>query len=234
MRFYRRLQPITALSFDLDDTLYHNQPIMLQAEQVMQAFFTTHLPQCRPYKRQFWWHHRHLTLRAQPALQHDVTKLRYASYYSAIMALTEDHAFAVQLTERAVRLFLQHRSNFVVSNANQTLLGQLAKRYPLIAITNGNVDVERIGLSSYFQHIYHPALGYQSKPYADMFEHACQQLTISPIQLLHVGDCGRADVFGAINAGCQAAWLSTYQTGKAIQILPHVELSSLTELTELL
>jgi FMN hydrolase / 5-amino-6-(5-phospho-D-ribitylamino)uracil phosphatase len=234
MRFYRRLQQVSALSFDLDDTLYSNQPIMQQAEQVMQAFFTEQLPQCRPYQRRFWLQHRALILQSEPMLRHDVTKLRRASYQSAIFSLTADLSLSERLAEQALTLFLQHRSNFKVSTSTQALLAQLAKKYPLIAITNGNVDAERVGIASYFRQIYHPALGFQSKPVADMFHQACQQLGIAPVKLLHVGDCGHADVMGALDAGCQAAWLSSYPVGKAIRILPHVEFSSLTELKELI
>ena len=35
MHFYRRWQPVAAISFDLDDTLYDNGPAIVRAEQWM-------------------------------------------------------------------------------------------------------------------------------------------------------------------------------------------------------
>ena len=41
MRFYRRLHPFHAISFDLDDTLYSNHPIMLATDTKMIKYFKT-------------------------------------------------------------------------------------------------------------------------------------------------------------------------------------------------
>lgn len=38
MRFYRPLGQISALTFDLDDTLYDNRPVILRTEQESLAF----------------------------------------------------------------------------------------------------------------------------------------------------------------------------------------------------
>ena len=43
MQFYRRWQPVAAISFDLDDTLYDNGPAIARAEQWMLAVSYTHL-----------------------------------------------------------------------------------------------------------------------------------------------------------------------------------------------
>jgi putative hydrolase of the HAD superfamily len=67
-----------------------------------------------------------------------------------------------------------------------------------------------------------------------MFVLACQKLAIKPSELLHVGDCGRADIQGALLAGCQAAWLSCYDVGKPITELPHIDLNELSHLERLL
>jgi putative hydrolase of the HAD superfamily len=234
MKFYRRLTQVHAISFDLDDTLYSNRPIMLQAEQAMQQFFVQHLPQTATLSRQFWLTHRKAAIQAQPQLKHDVTALRIASYTLAITELTNDKLFASALAHQAVDEFMLHRSNFTVPEASLNLLAKLAAKFPLIAITNGNVDTKKIGLAPYFTNIYHPALGFKSKPDSAMFKHACENLHIANDQLLHVGDCGHADIAGALLSGCQAAWLNKYKVGKTLSILPHIELHQLNELEELL
>ena len=107
-------------------------------------------------------------------------------------------------------------------------------KLPIVAITNGNVDTDKIGLTGYFAEIYHAGNGLISKPDSDMFIRACNALAIQPQELLHVGDCGRADILGGLNAGCQTAWFPEYGVGKPLTVLPHIELDNVAELLTLL
>ncbi len=67
-----------------------------------------------------------------------------------------------------------------------------------------------------------------------MFDKTCLALQIAPEQLLHVGDCGSNDVYGAISAGCQSAWLNQYQVGKPLKVLPTLELENIEQLADIL
>lgn len=234
MKFYRRLQPIQALSFDLDDTLYSNKPLMINAEQKMLTYFSDNFPQtavnghtaCRHYWQQF----RAQSLTQYPQLVHDVNALRLYSYNLAIKNLGYGDDQAQIKAQLAFDYFLLQRSDFSLPQNSVNLLTQLAKHYPLVAITNGNVNFEKLGLTTLFKHIYFPGNGIKRKPHSDMFQQACRQLAITPKQLLHIGDCGNSDIVGALQAGCQAAWLNRYDIGKPISVLPHLELSSLDNL----
>jgi len=243
MKFYRRLQPVTALSFDLDDTLYSNRPNMVNAEKKMLAYFSQHFPQTAQASatktaqqkcRMFWRQFRIEALTEHPQLVHDVSALRLYSYTLAIRALGFSAQQASKQAQQAFDYFLLQRSDFNLPLSSKKILTELATRYPLIAITNGNVDFEKLKLSDYFQAIYTPGKGVKRKPAKDMFVNACQHLAIKPQQLLHIGDCGNADIDGALQAGCQTAWLNYYDVGKAITVLPHIELSKLDNLLFLL
>ncbi|MBL4763693.1 MAG: HAD-IA family hydrolase [Colwellia sp.] len=246
MKFYRRLTEIKAISFDLDDTLYSNKPVMLGIEKKMIAYFS-----CQPILKNsmpdqhkllnghFWYHFRRQALLKQPDLAHDVVQVRLVSYQLGFISLGLAENIARQQAQAALDYFIELRSDFTVPEQSKKLLANLSEKYPLIAISNGNVDTKALGISRYFQHIYHA--GWQTdgrllkqKPANDMFTVACQQLAIKPSQLLHVGDCGRADIQGALLAGCQAAWLSCYDVGKPIAVLPHIELNKLNQLELLL
>jgi len=117
------------------------------------------------------------------------------------------------------------------------VLQQLGKQFPLIGITNGNVDSRRIGLSEVMQFVLHPGHGVKMKPHSDMFTLACKQLVIEPSQLLHIGDHPLSDIAGAKMAGCQSIWLNPCMQQKhktAQTVLPHVEINQLTLLLRLL
>jgi putative hydrolase of the HAD superfamily len=246
MKFYRRITEIKAISFDLDDTLYSNKPVMQAIDNEMIAYFsrlsilkTLLLEQSKILNGKFWSHFRHHVILKQPDLAHDVVKVRFFTYQLGLLSLGLTEELAQQHAQAALDYFIVLRSDFTVPEESKKLLARLSEKYPLVAISNGNADTKALGLSQYFQHIYHAGWqtdGYllKQKPVSDMFSVACQKLAIKPSQLLHVGDCGRADIQGALIAGCQAAWLSCYDVGKPITVLPHIELTELTQLELLL
>ena len=247
MKFNRRLAPFKAISFDLDDTLYSNSPIMVTTSNAMVAYFNKELPLllkdstdiAAEYDIDFWAKYKQKALSFTPELKHDVTALRVENYYLGMIDLGIAKAQARQAAQKALDHFNYHRSNFTVPDNIHRLLSALAKKWPLIAISNGNVNTHAINLNQYFSAVYH-AGGQTSgklnkhKPCPDMFNSACKQLKIEPSELLHVGDCGKADILGGIVAGCQTAWVSSYNVGQPLSVLPHIELSDVEQLHQLL
>lgn len=235
MRYYRRLAPFKAISFDLDDTLYSNYPVMIAVDTKMQQYFQSLLPSSeQTYDYHFWLPFKQQALALDPLLKHDVGQLRFRSYYLGLKALGYSADKAQQMATIALDFFVTERSNFEVPNAVHLLLKALRKRWPLIAISNGNVDTQAINIAQYFDLIYHAGGTFKQKPEPDMFAHTCQTLAIKANELLHVGDCGANDVIGAIRYGCQAAWVSTYDVGEPLRVLPTFALSDVNELKRLL
>ena len=240
MRFYRRLTPVKAISFDLDDTLYSNYPVMMATDIKMVAYFAEHLPTQASieYDYRFWFSYREQALGLNLELIHDVGQLRLQSYYLGIQSLGFSSVTAMAMAEQALHYFVQQRSNFTVPQAVHQLLEKLKQHWPIIAISNGNVDTKAIGIHHYFDAIYHAGFhqgkNLRQKPAIDMFERTCQQFNLQPEQLLHVGDCGVNDVLGAMRFGCQTAWVSTYDVGKPITSLPTIELTDVVELHRLI
>ena len=258
MQIYRRLTAIKAISFDLDDTLYNNRPVMLSIEKKMVNYFTEKfavlLPELVPepllepkpiFNRRFWAPYRQQAIQAHQDISHDVVRLRFESYRLGLMAYKITAVDAVKEAQAALEFFISLRSDFSVPKVSHELLARLSKEFPLVAISNGNVNTKTLGIEHYFQHIYHA--GFQTsddsiesghllrqKPAADMFTLVCKELAILPEQLLHVGDCGFADIHGALNAGCQTAWLPQYGVGKELRQIPHIELTQVSDLSQLL
>jgi len=234
MRFNRRLRPFKAISFDLDDTLYSNRPIMHATENAMTKYFAEHVNESfnltHPLNYRFWFKIRSQVLRAQPALKHDVGELRRQTYFAGLVDLGLPSEKAKMVADDAYQYFMHHRCDFTVAELVHRLLERLADKWPLVAISNGNVDTRKIGISQYFSHTYHADLTQAQKPLPDMFKNASCALGIATHNILHVGDCGLSDIYGAMAAGCQSAWVSTYDVGKPIRVLPDIELNDVTEL----
>jgi HAD superfamily hydrolase (TIGR01549 family) len=237
MKFYRRLRPFKAISFDLDDTLYSNQPIMKAVEAKMVSYFSQQFSavligeyQGIELNRRFWQPYREQAIKILPELAYDVVRLRLESYYHGACAFGYSSIQARQVAERAMHYFTVERSNFSVPDKAHQLLSRLKKYYPIVSISNGNVDTAAIGIDGYFTHIYHATDGVKQKPDAQLFNMACKDLNILPHELLHIGDCGLADIEGALAAGCQTAWVSCYNVGKPIKTIPHLVVDDISDL----
>jgi putative hydrolase of the HAD superfamily len=239
VRFYRRLLPVDAISFDLDDTLYSNHPIMLATDKQMVSYFTRVLADFgidttkALYNFRFWFVYRQQAIARWPQLKHDVGLLRQKSYVLGALALGLKSIAAEEFANLALAYFVEQRSNFTLPQHTHDFLSDLKKKKPLVAITNGNVDTDRIGISQYFSHHFHASIENRLKPDADMFNKTCLALDINPEQLLHVGDCGKNDVLGGINAGCQTAWLNQYHVGKPLKVLPTLALDYIEQLADI-
>lgn len=234
MHFYRAISPVKAMTFDLDDTLYDNVPVIKLAEQALNEELVritglTHLTvaEFNQLKQQ--------VLAQQPDIYHDVVAWRTATLRQFCM--TYDIA-AVQIEPMVAHLmdhFTHWRHQIEVPAKTHQVLSALAQKMPLAVITNGNVEIEKIGLADYFQFSLRGGIDGRSKPFADTFMLAAEKLNQPLSQILHVGDNLYTDVAGAVKHGMQACWINLtgqdiYQQPDA-SILPHVEITDLAELT---
>ncbi|MGI2260291.1 HAD-IA family hydrolase [Shewanella sp. GXUN23E] len=237
MKIYIRPEPYCVLSFDLDDTLYDNRPVIRAAREALSNHLRSRFTAAHEWQDEDWLACKRLVLRSQPELVHDTTACREAVLTRALISWGYGGEQLKKEVEQAMACFLHHRSDFRVSDEVLALLAKLDEKYLLAGITNGNVDADRIGLTPLLRKVVHPGKGLRMKPYSDMFKLLTQELAVSPAEILHVGDCWQSDVQGARRAGCQAAWLNpaagalplTSGTG----CLPHIELSELRELRQL-
>ncbi|GAA4878668.1 HAD-IA family hydrolase [Ferrimonas pelagia] len=237
MRFYRRLQPIAALSFDLDDTLYDNPPVLRRAEQRLVEWLSVEVQQHAAGQIGFWREHKRGVLLQRPQLSGCSTQWRRYTLRSGLAVLGYRAAEAEAVAERALSEFLRWRSEIVVPEATLQLLADLAQRYPLAAISNGNADVGRFMAQIPFACVLQAGRDGPMKPAPDLFHRCCDTLAIAPSQLLHVGDHPDTDVAGALNAGCQAVWLDPRPDGRPRAPgtrLPTVQIADLQSLRELI
>ncbi|GIU43785.1 haloacid dehalogenase [Shewanella sairae] len=237
MNIFIRPQAFEAISFDLDDTLYDNRPVIVAAEKALQNFLQQHYPKAVAWQFDDWRALKSRMLRRSPELRHDTSKARLQMLELGLNELGYDTETAKVGAKAGLAHFALHRSHFKVSAEVIELLAQLKQKYRLVGITNGNVDYQRIGLGGVFEFVLHPGLGYPQKPAADMFELAASKLALPLDKMLHVGDSAKSDVDGARAAGCQAVWLNpgfgVSSKSLATGQLPHIEISSVMQLRQL-
>ena len=235
MQFYRRRQPVAAISFDLDDTLYDNGPAIARAEQWMLSHLRSEYLATAMLDKPRWLELKRNLLLARPELGQDVSLARQHGIREAMVQGGMTVSLAEQEAERVFAGFLAERSKIAVSESTHRLLTRLAERFPLAVITNGNLDLEQAGLADYFTLVCKAGAGARMKPAPDMFVQVQQALGLAPGQILHVGDHPETDVLGARLHGFKAAWLNERRLPwQSLRLLPDVELATLDELAGLL
>lgn len=240
IQFHRRLRPVRVISFDLDDTLYDNAPVMARAEQQLADYLAAEYPAIA-YMQPTQWRELRETI-ASEARQQGQTELTYnmtaLRQHALRRGLTEAGVAPAELEHRvadAMDFFLHHRNQVEVAEDVHQLLAALAQRWPLVAISNGNADLSKIGLADYFSGHWQPDSRLRGKPTTDMFEAACTKLGAAPQQWLHIGDHPVSDIQGAARFGAQTIWLN--ESGRSdprLTWLPTLTIHHLPVLADLL
>ncbi|WP_310616776.1 5-amino-6-(5-phospho-D-ribitylamino)uracil phosphatase YigB [Pantoea sp.] len=238
MKFYRPLRQIKAITFDLDDTLYDNHPVIRKTTAESHAALQAYHPALGDFTPADYQALRDELLVREPEIYHDVSEWRRRSVELALINVGLSAAEATKGASEVMSVFHRWRSEVEMPEETHATLTALGNKVPLVAITNGNANPEKLGLSCYFEFALRAGPHGRAKPWQDMYHLASERLGIAPEHILHVGDDLTTDVAGSLRAGMQACWINL-RDGNLMQIddarlLPHVEISQLASLTSLL
>ncbi len=220
---------VRAITIDLDDTLWPIWPTIARAEAALAAWLSAHAPATaarwadpaalREARNQM------LTLR--PDLAHDMSALRRESIRLVLQREGDDPSLA----EAAFEVFFAERQRVELFEDALPALEWLASRYPVVALSNGNADVHRVGLGAHFRGALSAYRFGVGKPDARIFQAAAKAAGTEAAEVLHIGDDVDLDVLGALGAGMQAAWLN--RAGHAWEhpsLRPHATVADLQTL----
>lgn len=237
MHFYRPLSPIQAITFDLDDTLYDNHPVIDKTEEEVLRFVREYDLQFNHFTNSDLYTFRKIVAEQEPDICHDITRWRWLSSKMMFCHYGYNRENAEKGADEVMAHFTYWRNQIDVPESTHEILTALAQKMPLVAITNGNAEPAACGLGQYFQFVLKAGPDGRSKPYCDMYRLAAQKLDLQPQAILHVGDNLITDVAGAIRSGMQACWINvgnkTLMEEKDVRLLPHVEISQLASLLSL-
>lgn len=224
---------IKAISLDLDDTLWPIAPVIARAEQALVDWLGPHAPCTAAVFADATQRLalRHEVQRQRPDIGHDLRTLRRETIRLGLQRSGEDAG----LVDAAYEVFIATRMQVELFPDALPALDWLAQRFPVVAVSNGNADVQRIGIGAYF----HARLSAQElgvgKPDVRIFQAAAQAAQVRPHEVLHVGDDAALDVLGALGAGMQTAWLNrSAQAWCHPQSRPHATVTSMQDLCGLL
>lgn len=218
---------IAAVSLDLDDTLWPVAPAIEAAERALHAFLCREAPQAmrdmsiermRALRDRLWLEH--------PEHAHDFSTLRRLS----LRALLAPHGHGEELVEAAFEVFYAARNRVTLYPDAGPALARLAAGFRLVSLTNGNADLERIGLAHHFTARFCARTLGAAKPDPRCFAAVADALGLPPGAIAHVGDDPLLDVEGARRAGFVAVWLNRRGEAWPHAAAPDLEITTLAEL----
>lgn len=220
---------LSTLSFDLDDTVWDPRPALIAADKAQWQHLAADFPALtKHFTQDQVMGFRKRVIDNAPMIVGDVTALRIEVMRQLLISLDVPAERAVSAAHDAFAAFMAHRNDVILFPDAVPVLSELAQRFTLIAITNGNADVYQTPLAPFFQLAFRADEVGSAKPDAKIFEVAMRASSCAPAEMIHIGDSIETDVKGALNAGVKPIWFNAEGARNTLGV---TEVRSLTELS---
>ena len=223
---------IRAITIDLDDTLWEIHPVIHRAERGLYDWLGEQYPRITAScSRKDIFAQRVAIADEFPQHSHDYTFMRR----KVLGRLGIAAGYGDGIVDEAMAVFDALRNDVKIFPEVRPALAELRERYVLVAVTNGNANLEMIGIDDLFHDIVTARTAGAAKPSQQIFDAAVSAAGSTPEQTLHVGDHPEFDVSGAISAGLHAVWVNRNGAAWPQELVePHAVVSHVGQLPDVL
>jgi putative hydrolase of the HAD superfamily len=200
------LDNIDIIAFDLDDTLWPCMPTIEYAEETLYQWLAQNFPRITDrhspedmisIRQQFMLTDERFTI--------DLTLLRY----EFLKLLAREAGYdSKAVSEAGFEVFYEARQEVIFYDDVLPCLERLQSKYRLGAISNGNANVDKVGLGHLIEHSVSASELKVAKPDKLIFHDLVERFGVPANRVLYVGDHPEYDVVGPQNAGLQAIWIN--------------------------
>jgi putative hydrolase of the HAD superfamily len=196
---------IRTITLDLDDTLWEIAPVIRRAEHRLRTWLAEHYPRIVELHQP----EDIMELRAQVLVEyedraHDLTFVRC----EVLARMGNAAGYGDGFVDEAFAVFDEERNTLELFPEVRAALESLASRFTLVALTNGNARLDRIGIDDLFDAFVSARTAGAAKPARPIFDAAVEAGGAGAHETLHVGDHPEIDVDGARSAGLRAVWVN--------------------------
>lgn len=198
---------IRTITIDLDDTLWPIGPVLQRAETRLYDWLAGHYPRITEmFSPESIQHVRNAVVAEHGDQLHDLAFLRR----TVLGRMSAAAGYGNGVVDDAFAIFNEERNNVDVFPEVRPALTRLGRSFTLIALTNGNANLSKIGLRDMFDGVISAATTGVAKPDRQIFHAAVRAGGAAAHQTLHVGDDPEHDVHGAHRAGLKAVWVNRH------------------------
>ncbi len=200
-----RVDKLKVITIDLDDTLWAVGPVIVRAEKRLKDWFREHYPRIPDlFTRETAYE-----LRVQVFEEHadrawDLTFIRR----EVIRRMGEAAGYVSLDVDAAFDVFDEARNDLELFPDVRPALQSLRSRFRLVAVTNGNASLEKVGIDDLFDGFVSARSAGAAKPEPIIFDAAVRAGGASREETLHIGDHPEMDVDGARRFGLHAVWVN--------------------------
>ena len=199
------MKDIRTITLDLDDTLWEIHPVIRRAEQRLYEWLGENYPRITGmYEPSDLREVRSQVIIEFADRSHDLTFLRQTVLGRVGVAA----GYSTDFIDEAFSVFDAARNDVDIFPEVIPALEALNENFVVIAVTNGNANLELIGIDHLFSDVVTAAMAGAAKPARQVFDMAVQVGGASAEQTLHVGDHPQYDVDGARSAGLRTVWVN--------------------------
>ncbi|MDC9720629.1 MAG: HAD family hydrolase [Gammaproteobacteria bacterium] len=201
---------IKVITFDLDDTLWAINPVIDKANQRMLDWMNSHAPKfSQTYNHQGIDQLREEIVANKPHLKNDLSQIRVALIQLGLSRC--GYEASERLAQQAFDVYFSARNDVDLFAGTEAQLSALKKTYQIGALTNGNADLEQVGIDHLFDFYFNSAQIGVSKPHPDFFTKALEHTGLSAECFIHIGDHPQHDIAGAQTMGMRTIWMNPEQ-----------------------
>ncbi|MGI9288198.1 MAG: HAD family hydrolase [Pseudomonadales bacterium] len=200
---------VRLLTFDLDDTLWEVNPVLIEAERRVRQFLKANCPLVlEKLKAEDFIELRRRLFASEPDLRHQISQLRIRAMQLALQESGYEEQPARQLSLQAFQVFIDARHAVDYFDGVIDSLQELHSSYQLGVLTNGNADINKLDIKPYFKFSIAAEQINASKPAPDHFHKAMQLSSVTAEEMIHIGDHPEHDIYGAQQLGIKTIWVN--------------------------
>jgi len=230
-----KMMIIKSISFDLDDTLWPLMPNIIKAEETTNKWIKENFPGTAALLgKQDVIEIRDKLIKEDPNLMNQISDLRKLMFYELNIRAGYGKEESENMAEEAFEIYFKGRNAVTFYEGVIETLELLKNDYSLGVVTNGNADLQVIGIDNLFDYIFSAADLNAHKPDPVMFEAVINRTGLRAEEICHIGDHPINDVKASLDFGMTPIWFNYEKASFPLEGIEVAEFSDWNSLPDLI
>ena len=231
----KKMSKIKLITFDLDDTFWDIKSTIINAEMNSRKWSEDKIGR----KIEWGTFEDFMKIRSElvnndPSLEYDLGMLRKKTIAFHVKKFFKNSKDLNKFIEDAYNFFLRERHKVTFYDNVIEVLEELSSKYRLGVLTNGNADVNKLGIGHLFDFSISSMDVKSNKPDQAHFVKARELSQVDFNETLHVGDHPLNDVLGARELGINTMWFNLNNLNWDIDNNPPIQFTKWSQFKDLL